>query len=392
MDYWSEDGKAGSPRVSVSRFHGEDGTDEYHLIVVPRLAGSIESQLADIEHAYRAAIASAGLSMSTAVLRRFFCSDPHNQTDALNACSISRPHQADNPCAVSWVGQIPAAPAKVALWAYHLSDPRGELNKRQSGHTLTLVRGDLAHHWTTRLTCPGHSGCRDQTRGIFDAYDRFLTEGGMRLADHVVRTWLFVRDIDADYADLVVMRREFFAARGLTPQTHFIASSGIQGADADIAARVTLDAYAVGNLHEQQIYFLAAPEHLSPTHVYGVTFERATSVAYHDREHIFISGTASIDHRGNILHHGDVGRQLERTLDNVEALLQQAGAAFRDMGHFIVYVRDPADHAVVDHRMRERFGSAPIVVITAPVCRPGWLVEVEGMAVLPASHSDCPAF
>ncbi len=392
MDYWSEDGKAESPRVSVSHFHGEDGTDEYHLIAVPREAGSIESQLGDIERAYQATLASAELSMNTAVFRRFFCSDPHNQANALNACPISRPHHVDNPCAVSWVGQSPATPAKVALWAYHLSDGRGELDKRQSGHTLTLVRGDLAHHWTTRLTCPGHSGCRDQTSSIFDAYDRFLTEGGMRLADHAVRTWLFVRDIDPDYADLVVARRAFFATRGLTPQTHFIASSGIQGADADTAARVTLDAYAIGNLQERQIRFLAAPEHLSPTHVYGVTFERGTSVAYRDREQVFISGTASIDRQGNILHHGDVGRQLERTLDNVEALLHQAGASFQDMSHLIVYVRDPADHTVVDRRMRERFGAAPIVVITAPVCRPGWLVEVEGMATIPASHRDCPAF
>ncbi len=392
MDCWSHDGEAGSPLVSVSHFQGGSGTDEYHLVVVPREYASIETQLDRLERAYRGVLDSAGLSTGTAALRRFFCSDLHNQAEALSRCPIARPTDAEEPCAVSWVGQAPAPPAKVALWAYHVRDPRGELDKAQAGHTLTLKRGDLAHHWTTHLACPKRSGCRDQTLGVFEAYDRLLRERDMRLADHVIRTWLFVRDIDADYADLVVTRREFFAAHGLTPQTHFIASSGIQGSAADAAAKVTMDAYAVSHIRPQQIEYLAAPEQLSPTHVYGVTFERGTSVAYADRKHVFISGTASVDHQGNILHHGDVGRQLARTLDNVEALLGQAGATFHDMGHLIVYVRDPGDHAVVDRQVRERFSRTPTVVVIAPVCRPGWLVEVEGIAVVPATNADCPAF
>ena len=39
-----------------------------------------------------------------------------------------------------------------------------------------------------------------------------------------------------------------------------------------------MDAYAIGGVESAQIEFLAAPDHLSPTHTYGVTFERGTSV------------------------------------------------------------------------------------------------------------------
>ena len=105
-----------------------------------------------------------------------------------------------------------------------------------------------------------------------------------------------------------------------------------------------------------------------------------------------IPGLDSIDQRGEILYAGDVARQLDRTLENIAALLQQAGATLGDMCVFIVYVRDPADQAFVQREMRARFGNAPIEIVTAPVCRPGWLIEIEGQAVVAASNPDLPAF
>ncbi|MEI6297364.1 MAG: Rid family hydrolase, partial [bacterium] len=124
----------------------------------------------------------------------------------------------------------------------------------------------------------------------------------------------------------------------------------------------------------------------------GVTFERGTTVAYRDRTHVVISGTASIDPRGEILHAGDVSRQLDRALENVSALLHGAGATLRDMGVLIAYVRNPGDQATVHEQLRERCGPVPIEVVVAAICRPGWLVEVEGMATISASRPDLPAF
>jgi enamine deaminase RidA (YjgF/YER057c/UK114 family) len=155
---------------------------------------------------------------------------------------------------------------------------------------------------------------------------------------------------------------------------------------------VLLDAYAISGIELEQIEFISALDHLSHTHVYGVTFERATSVAYRDRKHVLISGTASINHEGQILHEGDVSRQLDRTLENVEALLNQADATLADLCHFIVYVRDHIDCEMAERRMRAEFPTAPCQVVVAPVCRPGWLIEVEGMAIISADNPHLPEF
>jgi enamine deaminase RidA (YjgF/YER057c/UK114 family) len=378
--------------VHVSRFQGLSGVDEYHLSVRPTKSGSIDTHLDWVFRAYQDALDFAGLDMQTAVLRRFFCSDLERQASALEARSFSNPYNTDEPCAVSWVRQPPVPTGAVALWAYHVSDPDGALDKTQEGTSLTLRRDGVSHIWTTGITSLTGDTSYDQTRGVFDEYNRLLQSRGLSLADNVMRTWLFVQDVDANYHGLVVARREFLAERGLTPETHFIASSGIEGTSANVAAKVTMDAYAISGVRPEQIEYLSAPDHLGPTHAYGVTFERATSVAYRDRKHIIISGTASIDPEGNVMYPGNVSLQLNRTVENIEALLNQAGATLEDMCVFVAYIREPDDHPFVWRQMRERFGDAPMQLLTASICRPEWLIEIEGMAIVPTSNPDLPAF
>lgn len=378
--------------VHLARFDAPSGVSELHATLRPTEYASVDAQLGWLEQAYQLALAEAGVTPEDALFRRFLCSDLPNQAASLRTRAFSDPSASDSACAVSWVGQPPAAPAKIALWAYHTTDPEGPLDKRRQGDTISLRRGELTHHWTTNLTCPEAKGSYDQTRAIFRRYEQFLGHKGMSLADNVLRTWLFVQNVDANYQGLVDARRELFLDRGLTAETHYIASTGIEGRAAEVHALVDMDAYAIGGVRPEQIQHLAALDYLSPTHLYGVTFERATAISFRDRRHTYISGTASIDNRGEILHLGQVERQLGRTLDNIQALLRQAGSTLDDMGVFIVYLRDPSDYQVIEAAMRERVGDAPMEVVVAPVCRPGWLVEIEGHAMSVIDAPELPAW
>jgi enamine deaminase RidA (YjgF/YER057c/UK114 family) len=208
----------------------------------------------------------------------------------------------------------------------------------------------------------------------------------------VVRTWWFVQDMDDDYQGLVNARNDFFHTHGLTADTHYIASTGITGAHPEPSVRVSLDSYAISGLSPEQLEFLSAPDFLCPTHDYGVAFERATAVSYADRRHIFISGTASIDRYGKIVHPGDVIDQLDRALENIKALLSEAAAEFSDLASILVYLRDPEDGPVIESALRERLGNIPFILVHAPVCRPGWLIEIEGMAVVFAHLPNLPGF
>ena len=102
---------------------------------------------------------------------------------------------------------------------------------------------------------------------------------------------------------------------------------------------------------------------------------------YGDRRHIFISGTASIDNKGQIVHLSDVGKQLDRVLENINTLLSEAGAGMEHVAKMIVYLRDTADYTLIKKQLEEKHLDIPKVIVWAPVCRPGWLVEIECMAM-----------
>lgn len=74
-------------------------------------------------------------------------------------------------------------------------------------------------------------------------------------------------------------------------------------------------------------------------------------------------------------------KQVHCTWENVEALLKEAGSDFTDMAQIIVYLRDTADYQTVQALFGQQFPGIPTVIVLAPVCRPGWLIEMEGIAI-----------
>ena len=209
---------------------------------------------------------------------------------------------------------------------------------------------------------------------------------------HIGRPWFFVQNVDVNYAGVVKARNEVFATQNLTNQTHFIASTGIAGRHANHRVSVLMDAYAVQGICQEQIRYLYAPTHLNPTYEYGVSFERGTAVDYGDRRQVFISGTASINNKGEVVHPGDIRKQTLRMWENVEVLLAEAECTFEHVSHLLVYLRDVADYTVVKEMFDERFPNLPKVYLLAPVCRPGWLIEMECMAVKNIRNERFPAY
>ena len=153
-----------------------------------------------------------------------------------------------------------------------------------------------------------------------------------------------------------------------------------------------MDNYAIAGLQPEQRHFLYAPTHLNRTSDYGVSFERGTYIDYADRRHVFISGTASINNKGEVMYPRDVVKQTHRMWENVEALLNEAECSFDDVAEMVVYLRDIGDYQTVRKLYEERFSDKPFVIVLAPVCRSGWLVEMECMAVKAQQKPDMPAF
>lgn len=380
--------------IASRSFRGESGGAE-HFISIEASAGlAFAEQLHLVEQRYAAVREALNLAPESAVFRRVFVSDVMNQAAPVRSSSLCGT-RAEGPVAVSIVQQPPLPGAKIALLAYHITGDAGVAKRRMSPNHVLVEKNGLRHLWSTTL-CAGAdaapASAAEQTRDIFaDLIDTLAGAGGT-LRDHCVRTWIYLKDVDVFYRDMVESRIELFQRQGLTADTHYIASTGIEGACAHRYDLVAMDAYSILGLAPEQMSYLNDFDRLCPTRNYGVTFERGTRIAYADRSHHFISGTASIDGTGAVVHRGDVLRQLDRALDNVDALLRSGRAGLDDMMHLTVYLRDPADFARVDGYLAERFRGLPLLIVHGAVCRPEWLIEVEGVAAVAGDAPALPAF
>lgn len=380
--------------ITIKSFAGQTGGAEHYITVEPSDDGDFASQLASVTRRYADALRARGLSPESAIFRRILVSDVLNQAEAVNASTLVN-DPAAGPVAVSLVQQPPLPGHKIALLAYHVDGDSSIAKRLLSPQHMVVDKAGLRHLWSTGLRSGRTDwdvSCVDETTTVFRQLTETLAGKGGTLADNCVRTWLYIKGVDVFYQDVVDSRIVYFDRYGLTRDTHYLASTAIEGASGHRYEVVAMDAYSVLGLAPQQVSYLNDFDLLCATHDYNVTFERGTRVGYADRAHHFISGTASIDHLGDVVHRGDVLRQLGRALDNVEGLLRSGGARLADMMHLTVYLRDYTDFDRVRDCLHERCGGLPTLVVQAPVCRPDWLVEVEGIAVSASAEPSLPNF
>lgn len=355
-------------KAEISAFTPAGKIEEYHVMLhVEARQELFEGQMNRIYRGEERLLQLPGMEGASTILKRYFLSDSTNQQPLMRK---------EQDCSVSIIQQPPLDGSKIAVWMYlQKGSSVGNING-----VIVAEHNGYRHLW--KMGMHEHKGDSAwQTESLLIAYEETLQNFNATLADNCIRTWFFVRDVDTQYAGMVRARLENFKEQGLTEHTHYISSTGIGGLPADTRALVQLGTYAVTGFEPEQQRYLYAPTHLNPTYEYGVTFERGTVMEYGDRAHVYISGTASINNKGEVVHIGDIVRQTERMWENVETLLAEGQTSFDDVMQIIVYLRDICDYRTVKDMFDRRFPDIPRVITQAPVCRPTWLIEMECIAV-----------
>jgi enamine deaminase RidA (YjgF/YER057c/UK114 family) len=360
--------------AEIAVFEPIDKVHEFQVMVhVDAAMRTFQEQLDALQISLCSLLADDVLRDAVPVFAHCFMSDAANQQKEVSLILSEHLN-----CTVSCVKQPPLDGSKLALWLQLQTGVKAEndglISFEHNGYRQYFTTADCGE----RTTEKGNSYY--QTKELLENYKEQLSERGCALARDCVRTWFFVRDVDLNYQGVVDARRENFELNGLTNKTHYIASTGIEGCVSNPNVKVILNTHLIKGLDDGQIQFLYAKENLNPTYEYGVTFERGVFIDFGDRRKVYISGTASIDNKGLIVHPGDIEKQVYRMWENVTALLDEADCAFDDLMQIIVYLRDMADYKLVNKLFDQKFPTVPKVIVLAPICRPGWLVEMECIA------------
>jgi enamine deaminase RidA (YjgF/YER057c/UK114 family) len=383
--------------TTVRRLSGQTA-DELYLLCRPlEPAARAARQSEAVYRALLEVLASEGVGAEAVVSETLFFGRIGEDFDAVldgRRTALSSSGCPAYRAATTYIGQPPLAEqARLELSAVALVPHRWE------SWSASEVGRSVA------CSCPAcESGARagvvqigDQTRiyagGIcgagptaFDeAYDMFrvgedlLGEAGMNFRD-VVRTWIYVRDIDRDYDALNEARREFFRHCRIELKP---ASTGVGGMPFPDAHDFSLSFYALESARPLQITAMSSTT-LNEAWTYGADFSRGLRVVDENGTSIYVSGTASIGERGQTVGVGDFEAQAERMLHNIASLLEAQGAGFDDLVSAVTYLKNRSDAPALRRVFREHgFDGVPCALVEAPLCRPELLCETEAVAVLP---------
>ncbi len=102
---------------------------------------------------------------------------------------------------------------------------------------------------------------------------------------------------------------------------------------------------------------------------------------------LYLSGHASLDDQGQLLHPGDMRSQIHQTLGNVEAMLKAAGVSLANVVRLNFYTVDVdstmAHWDIISERLKKA-GCQPAstLVGVTRLAFPGLLIEMEATAVV----------
>lgn len=221
----------------------------------------------------------------------------------------------------------------------------------------------------------------DQTAVTLEALERIVQRAGFSMAD-VIRTWFFLDDILAWYDEFNRVRNRIYS--GIKFRTGSLPASTGVGARNPNRSALSLAAWAVQPVEAGCGAAEIASPLQCPAPAYGSSFSRAMEITGTHGRQLFISGTASIAPGGHTVWLGDVTRQIELTMDVVEAILKSRRMTLADISRATAYFKHPADAAVFTAWLASHKVLIPSTVAThCAVCRDDLLFELEADAIAP---------
>lgn len=374
------------------------------LMAVPGSRGTFREQAQELFAQVRCIVSRQALAVAPTTMM-IFLRDP---ADEAAAREVVRATFGEAAPVTTVVTQPPIGGAAlgIELWAVGGNNVRLE---RISPGTLAVESDGI--RW---IYCGGVRGETDaagpyeEATAAFRHMGRQLGLAGVGF-EQVVRTWIYINQITEGpegqqrYQELNRARTDFYrdlrfggGLRGPgVPEHIYPASTGIgtSGNGLDLAC-VALDSrradvFIVPLENPRQTPACAYETRYSPQ---SPKFARAMAVVQGRFISTLVSGTASIVDAKTV-HPGDIVRQTEQTLDNIERLigpdnfarhgLDGAGATLGNVAKVRVYVKHLADYGACRAVVERRLPGVPAMYLHADVCRPDLLVEIEAVAFSP---------
>ncbi len=260
--------------------------------------------------------------------------------------------------------------------------PRGRMWSRNGALFLQLQSlhgGNLSS---------GHNR-REQAETMFRKAEALLKSEGASFRD-VVRTWIYADDILDWYNEFNSARNTCYSDFGLlhngdvnhAEDIFLPASTGIEGKNPEGASTI-MDLLTVTKRSNTgiQIQPLYGIRQRSP-YRYGSAFSRAMRVVEPEEKWLFVSGTASLNEKGETIYIGDLRSQVKHTVEVVNSLIHPEGASFSNLCEATVFLKRKSDFLLYQEIAKSLgLSDIPAVYLVADVCWDDLLFELDSAFV-----------
>ena len=230
---------------------------------------------------------------------------------------------------------------------------------------------------------------REQAEKMFREAEAILKSRGASFRD-VARTWIYVEDILDWYSEFNLARNTCYTEFGLlhngdvdkAEDIFLPASTGIEGKNPDNSPTI-MDLLAIANRTNTgiQIEPLYGEMQHSP-YRYGSAFARAMKVVEPEEKWIFVSGTASLNEKGETLHKEDLDSQVKHTVEVVNSLIHPEGASFSNLCEATIFLKNKSEFSLYQETAESLgISDIPAVYLVADVCWDELLFELDAAFV-----------
>lgn len=380
---------------------GYDGLKRLALMVTPEGGGTFRDQTWEAVSTIRAILLQQKEPMAV-TMQTVFVDDAANVPAAQH---LFEAYYGEKMPLTLYVVQPPCDGRALAIEAWAISTTTAEV-VYCGPHLVTVSHDGIRWiHASAGALAQGRSTAYQQTEQAFENLRAVLAAAAATFKD-VARVWLYQGGItelegaEERYRELNRARTDFFdrnpfETRPLAPgvdHTIYPASTGIgtlgHGLMTTCLALQTArdDVQMLALENPLQTAAFSYPKSYS---VKSPKFSRAMAMRIGNHVTTWVSGTASIVNAETV-HPGDVEKQTEQTLTNIERLIDaenfarlgwgDAGATLDDLAKVRVYVKHTEDYEKCRAVCERRLGRIPAIYAQADVCRPDLLVEIEGVA------------
>lgn len=377
------------------------GATRVSFMLTPREGGSTGHQARELMDRLGELLKNQPARM-TVTAQTVFLRDAADQAECERILSA---HYGENFPAIHYVLQPPCCGAAIATEAWAIGG-RAVQVERFGPHVLALGYDGIRWVHCTGITSANESGgAYEQMTSLLERMRAALAAAGADF-EQVVRTWFYLGKItelehgEQRYKEMNRARADFYrdiafgrrllggkAVPGIYPASTGIGVSGRGLAGSCLALQTSRPDATLLNLENPcQTPAYAYPPRYSPR---SPKFSRGMALVLGNCLTTWVSGTASIVNSES-RYPGDITRQTEQTIDNIEQLLAPETFAWQgqhgvsvslhDLAKIRVYVKRPEDFPKCKAVCERRFGRVPAIYAVADVCRPELLVEIEGVA------------